>query len=445
MRARLNLSVLSLAATMFAAYSIICFHGASAVSTTVFGRIEPMPRGPIGDVAYPSPASEIMFAGGSGLDLGTPLGVRAATGAEVAPGAGMATAAAFAPIVPALMDYDYADKYLLQFIDSIPGYQLIEASISESRPPVYVVTLTGTGDQPERISYTNSPAKARAIAAIGKKAYFVPMNYKIEQSLGEQPSFNISFKGPRGEAIRWHFVLASEPTERGGGLTQSIPPLGFLHRRIATAAGEGTSVQIGDRKCDAKPWNEVSVVPYFVAYRGVYTVNSIVGGLVPGGQSWSAKSAPPDRQVGSAWVLAEGRENSRQFRIVAKQGDTLTIREVFNSRLAVPTTLSVKETPQGLAFNSIAYAAGKKSMRLTISPAFNVGGCPEGTSSFKFRIDLADQPKPAEEGFLEVQRKGNVLNLAWRATSPSWAKAKALKSRITLTASGYQISSWPDS
>jgi hypothetical protein len=288
MRARLNLTVLSLAATMFAAYSIVCFHGASVVSTTVFGRIEPMPRGPIGDVAYPSPASETMFAGGSGLDFGTPLAVGAATGAEVAPGAGMATAAAFAPIVPALMDYDYADKYLLQFIDSIPGYQLIEASISGSRPPVYVVTLTGSGDQPERISYTNAPAKARAIAAIGKKAYFVPMNYKIEQSLGEQPSFNISFKGPRGEAIRWHFVLASEPTERGGGLTQSIPPLGFLHRRIATAAGEGTSVQIGDKKCDAKPWNEVSVVPYFVAYRGVYTVKSIVGGLVPGGQSWSA-------------------------------------------------------------------------------------------------------------------------------------------------------------
>ena len=284
------------------------------------------------------------------------------------------------PIVPALMDYEYADKYLLQFIDSIPGYQLIEATITESRPPVCVVTLTGSGEQPQRISYTNSQVKARAITAIGKKAYFVPINYKSEQNLGEQPSFNISLKGSKGEAIRWHFLLASEPTERGGGLTQSIPPLGFLQRRIATAAGEGTSVQIGDRTCEAKPWTEISVIPYFVAYRGVYTVNSILGGLVPGGRSWREKSAPPNRQVGSQWVFTDGKENTRQFRIVAKQGNALTIREIFNNRLAVPTTLNVEETPQGLAFSSIAFSVGKKSMRLTVTPAFNVVRCPEGLS-----------------------------------------------------------------
>src|SRR5581483_10297405 len=195
--------------------------------------------------------------------------------------------------------------------------------------------------------YTNSPVKARALAAVGKTVHVVPISFKTEQSLGEQPAFNIAFKEAKGEAIRWHFLLASEPTERGGGLTQSIPPLGFLHRRIATAAGEGTSVQIGGKVCQAKPWPEVSVAPYFVAYRGVYTVNSILGGLIPGGQSWREVSAPPNRAIGSQWVFTVGKGNTRQFRIVARQGDTLTIREVPNSRLAVPTTLAVKETPQG--------------------------------------------------------------------------------------------------
>lgn len=432
MRARSNLSVLSLAATMFAAYSIFCFHGAS-VATTGSGRIEQALPSLTGESNSASPVSEPILSDGAALETGKSGGVETAA------------AAAFMPIVPALMDYEYADKYLLQFIDNIPGYQLIEAVITESRPPVCVVTITGSGNQAQRTFYTNSQVKAKAIAALGKTAYFVPITYKTEQNLGEQPSFNIALKGLKGEPIKWHFLLASEPTERGGGLTQSIPPLGFLHRRIATAAGEGTSVQIGWKICQAKPWPEVSVVPYFVAYRGVYTVNAIVGGLVPGGQSWQEKSAPPSREIGSEWVFTEGKENTRQFRIVAKQGNALTIREVFNNRFAVPPTLNVKETPEGLAFSSIAFSVGKKSMRLTVSPAFNVAGCPEGRSSFRFQIDLAGQPKPIQEGSLEVQRKDKVLEMTWRASSPSWAKTRALKSRITLIGSGYQISSWPDS
>jgi hypothetical protein len=421
MRARSNLSVLSLAATMFAVYSIFCFHAAS-VATTGSGSINDA-----------SPVSEPLLGDGAAVEMGETGGVATSAGA------------AFVPIVPALMDYEYADKYLLQFIDNIPGYQLIEAIITESRPPVCVVTITSSGEQAPRTFYTNSPVKAKAIAALGKTVRIVPITYKTEHNLGEQPAFNIALKGSRGEAIRWHFLLASEPTERGGGITQSIPPLGFLHRRVATAAGEGTSVQIGDKVCQAKPWPEVSVVPYFVAYRGVYTVNSILGGLVPGGQSWRERSAPPSREIGSQWVFTEGKENTRQFRIIAKQGNALTIREVFNNRFAVPATLNVQETPQGLAFNSIAFSVGKKAMRLTISPAFNVAGCPEGRSSFRFQIDLAGQPKPIQEGALEVQRKNNVLELTWRASSPSWAKTRALRSRITLMASGYQISSWPDS
>ena len=431
MRKRSNLGVLSLAAMMCAAYSIF-FHGAS-VATTGSGSIGQALPALIGKIDGPSPAAEPMPGDASALEIGE---------TRVA---GTSAGAAFVPIVPVLMDYEYADKYLLQFIDNIPGYQLIEAVITESRPPVCVVTVTGSGAQAPRVFYTNSPVKARAIAALGKTAHVVPISYKTEHSLGEQPAFNIAFKGSRGEAIRWHFLLASEPTERGGGLTQSIPPLGFLHRRIATAAGEGTSVQIGDKVCQAKPWPEVSVVPYFVAYRGVYTVNSILGGLVPGGQSWREKSAPPSREIGSQWVLTEGKENTRQFRIIAKQGNTLTIREVFNNRFAVPTTLNVQETPQGLAFSSIAFSVGKKAMRLTVSPAFNVAGCPEGRSSYRFQIDLAGQPKPIQEGALEVQRKDNVLELTWRASSPSWAKSRALRSRITLIESGYRIASWPDS
>lgn len=429
MRARSNLGVLSLAATMFAVYSIFCFHGASVATSDPCKTGQSLPA-LIGKIDSASPVSD----GEPAIEIGE---------TEVV---GMGDGAAFMPIVPALVDYDYADKYLLQFIDTIPGYQLIEAIITESRPPVCVVTITSGGDQPQRIFYTNSPVKAKALAALGKTVHSVPINYKVEQSLGEQPTFNIALKGSRGEAIRWRFQLASEPTERGGGITQSIPPLGFLHRRVATAAGEGTSVQIGDKTCQAKPWPEVSVVPYFVAYRGVYTVNAILGGLVPGGQSWQATSAPPSREIGSQWIFTEGKENSRQFKIIAKQGDALTIREVVNNRFAVPTTLNLQETPQGFAFNSIAFSVGKKSMRLSISPAFNVAGCPEGRSSFRFQINLAGQSKPIQEGSLEVQRKDNVLDLTWRAGSrSSWTKSKALKSKITLTESGYRISSWPAS
>lgn len=69
MRARSNLSVLSLAATMFAAYSIFCFHGTS-VATIGSGRIAQALPALIGTIDCPSPVSEPILGNGSALEPG---------------------------------------------------------------------------------------------------------------------------------------------------------------------------------------------------------------------------------------------------------------------------------------------------------------------------------------------------------------------------------------
>src|SRR5579862_2259798 len=141
MRARANLRVLSLAAIMLAAYSTVFFGNSTGL--TASGKTSHAPSEQFRGSDNAGSALEPNWSDPSATEGGT--------------AADPVADAAFVPIVPALMDYDYADKYLLQFIDNIPGYQLIEATISGVRQPVCVVTLTGTQAQVERIFLTNSP------------------------------------------------------------------------------------------------------------------------------------------------------------------------------------------------------------------------------------------------------------------------------------------------
>src|SRR5215467_1578278 len=116
MRARSKLCVLSLAVSIFAAYSVNSLPAAS-IATISFARTDNT---------------------STGHGEGATSSLESLIGAASAPASGSAGAEsagpAFVPIVPALLDYEYADKYLLQFIDTIPGYRLIEATISQSTP-----------------------------------------------------------------------------------------------------------------------------------------------------------------------------------------------------------------------------------------------------------------------------------------------------------------------
>src|SRR5207244_808245 len=142
-------------------------------------------------------------------------------------------------------------------------------------------------------------------------------------------------------------------SERGKGLTASAPPLEFLYRPLGTAAGDGSAVQIGAKVSPAKPWPEISAPPYFVAYHGFYTTESILGGFASGSETWRLKYATPNVDVGSIWVFLNEQNNARQFKVTAKRGDELTIEEIgVKAEISSPMTMTATMTAGGFAISS---------------------------------------------------------------------------------------------
>jgi len=342
------------------------------------------------------------------------------------------------PIPPAIISYEYAKSYLLQWIYDNLDYSLIEAVITNGSPAVYEVITTDKTSH--RVYYINSELKAKLLAASGKNVHVVPITYKLTESLGEHATQSIVFQDEKGQTIRWNFVAASDQSERGKGLTAAAPPLEFLYRPLGTAAGEGSAVQIGTKVSQAKPWPEISAPPYFVAFHGVYTTESILGGFASGSETWRLKYATPNVDVGSVWVLLNEQNAARQFKVAAKRGDELTIEEIgVKADVSTPMTMTATMTASGFAISSIGFANGKNSLRVSFKPALTVGPtAPDGQAKVDFQVDVADQKK-AFEGTISSQRTGERLELDWHLNSPNWAKGKVVKSTITFNKNGYKI------
>jgi hypothetical protein len=74
------------------------------------------------------------------------------------------------PILPLLVEYEYAPLYLMQWIDDHPQYSMIEAIVHQTAPPLYQVILTEKETR-RRVYYCNLKAKALELARDGREAH----------------------------------------------------------------------------------------------------------------------------------------------------------------------------------------------------------------------------------------------------------------------------------
>lgn len=347
------------------------------------------------------------------------------------------------PIVPFVVSYDYMTKYMAQPLDNDADYIGIEAIvIKEGSSPVCTLVLAGKAKS-GRVYYTNSEAKAKLLSAMGRTAHFTQITYKVEQSLGEQPNHNFIFKDEKGRSFHWRFIAMAEPNVASKGVAHLSLPLGLVYRAKATAAGEGTAVQIDDKVIEAQSWPEYSQPPYFVAFKGSICVDAIIGGLISGTESWQVKSAPQRVETGAQWTFTDALNNPRQFKVTGKGADEVTIKEAgVNSPLIEPMTLVMKETPQGFSLKSISYSEGSRLLRLTFKPELNVAEVMQSgkKASVAFQIDIGGETK-AVEGTINAERKGDMVEMTSRQTSPDWAQKVILQSQVTINTNGYKVTS----
>ncbi len=341
------------------------------------------------------------------------------------------------PIVPLIVDYEYAPEHFLQWVNDNPHYSMIQASVSKNDPPVYRIILFEKGSgQP--VYYCNSESQVKQLLRAGKEAHLSKIDFRAVKHVGQEPMYGFGFSDKHDRAIRWRFIPAGEPSERGAGLSPQNGGKGLLilYRGLSTAAGEGTAVQIGDKVSEAEPWPEISAPPYFVAYRGAYVRGMGVGSLLTGSESWRVESAPKNISEGAEWILTDSRGNKRQLRVTSARGDDLTISEkASQTSSAAVLTIDARKMEKGIAIRSITVARGDHFMRISFSPSL---GLSMKKSESVFQIDQNGQEKLVH-GKVFAERREGEIDLRLQPESPSWAKSRALNATIKPNVGGYKI------
>jgi hypothetical protein len=346
------------------------------------------------------------------------------------------------PIVPFILEYENAQKYLVQKINTNPDYLGIEAIIQSGTPEVYQVSLIEKESR-RKVYYTNSEVRAKFLMASGKVAHVTQIAYKAEEELGDRPKNTLSFKDEKGRLIRWIFTQAGDLDEVTKGVAFISRPLKIMYRNTASMAGEGTTVQIGEMIEPAKERPDLSVPPYYLVYEGTLCVDAILGGMVSGNQTWQATASPRTIETGAEWVLTDERGNKRQLKVIAKRGQEITLQDFGTDPLiSAPMKLGMKETPEGLALTSVSFSDEQRIWRLTFLPDLNLAEAWQAGKKIvvSFHIDVGSEHH-ALEGVMEVERKGDVLELTGRPSAPEWAKPLILKSKLTLSKTGYKLES----
>ncbi len=337
------------------------------------------------------------------------------------------------PILPFLVEYEYAPLHLMQWINDHPQYAMIEAIIGDGEPPLIQLILTEKEPR-RRVWYCNTDAKVKALTQTGKEAHLAAIDYKTAQN-GGQPTYGLAFRDRHGQPLRWRFTPATAPSERGAGPTPqaAVPGLRLDYRDLGTTAGEGTAVQIGEKMIEADPWPEISSPPYFVAYRGSIALGRHIGALALGTESWRVTAAPQALREGAEWKLVNQFGRERSLRVTSQRGEELTISDSGGLKLIA------RATANGLTWRSLELTSHARTMRLTFSPELRFTDKTETA----FQVDQAAHQKVAQ-GTVAVEQQGGIhtrWRLRWQPKSPDWARSRILETTVTIEANRYTVES----
>ncbi|NOT58894.1 MAG: hypothetical protein HOP19_01580 [Acidobacteria bacterium] len=332
------------------------------------------------------------------------------------------------PIVPLLIEYEYAPLYLMQFLTGHARYTQIEAVISKSDAQVILVEKDG-----RRVWYANTEAKVKALTQAGREAHLAAIDYQAIAGEAGRQTHGVALRDKHGQVIRWRFIPASEPSERGAGLTPlgNVPGVRLNYRDLGTLAGAGTAVQFDNQLIEAEPWPERSSPPYFSGYRGSLTLGLHSGTIALGREEWRVTLKPDSLREGAEWKLTNQFGRERRWRVTALRGDEVTMTESDGT-----LTLNARVAAEGLALRALQFGQGKQMMRIAFSPEldFASGGKPTVT----FQIDQSNQQKLAH-GTVSVEKQGGGVSLRWQVKAPDWAKGKTFETLVTTLPDGYAV------
>ena len=337
------------------------------------------------------------------------------------------TTAALLPAPPAGVVYRFWPRQLVQWLSADSPWSMIELDVDDrGAKPLYHVVMTRRADG-HRAQYTNLPEELAIDQASGGDAHLVPMALDGPPEPANGSSYQLRFATEAHVPVTWQFVLGSDVSEQGSGVTVvNAPAPIFLYREQGAVAAQGTAVKIGNATYAAEVWNEISQPPYFVAYHGALSTDVHVLAFVPQATEWKRSSPAPAITAGAEWDLTSSRTGTQLHAHVEKAGaGTATVRET-SARGGFEITLDERQTPDGWTLERARYVpsgvSGDHSVTLTIAP-----GAPS-----KFDL-VAGKKTRLASGTVMTTNSAGSLKQSWSFKDPASASKQPVEASISET------------
>ena len=324
-----------------------------------------------------------------------------ALGAQTAPSA---------PTLPlAGVYYRYWPEQIVQWVGPELPYSMIVLDIDDrTKHPIYDVQLIPRAEgKPTR--YTNSAQELTIDQASGFDVHQIAMQFDGPSDPEKGAQYMLRFNTEKGTPVVWQFVLGTDVTEQGSGLSPVPAPIPILmYREQGGLAGEGTALQVGGVTSTADVWKEIAQPPFFVPYHGALSTNVHILTFAPVDTAWKSDAQSLTDANGRALSLATSAD-----------GVTMTDKALAVSAsyaLASGSVSRVTFAPSGVK--------GNHTISLEFSPAL----APGAQSSFD--VIIGKKTKIAA-GSVQVS-SGPAVTDSWTFTSPTALKNLSAKATASL-------------
>lgn len=307
--------------------------------------------------------------------------------------------------------YRYWPEQIVQWVGPELPYSMIVLSVDDrGKQPIYDVQLIPRAAG-KPVHYTNSGEELTIDQRAGLEAHQVAMQFDGPSDPEKGAQYMLRFNTEKGTPVVWQFVLGTDVTEQGSGVSPVPAPIPILmYREQGGLAGEGTALQVGSVTSTADVWKEIAQPPYFVPYRGALSTGVHILTFVPGDVTWKAAAQSLTDANGRSLSLAEAGENT-----------TMT-----DKALAVSASYALA----GGAISRVTFspAGGKHDHLVTLefSPALAPG------SESNFEVVAGKKTKIATGSVHEAAAQGSAVTESWSFASPNDLKPLTAKASETL-------------
>lgn len=331
------------------------------------------------------------------------------------------------PTLPLLTNYHYWPVQMVQWVGTELPYSMIELDVDAGagKHPLLYATLTdrATG---KRIHYAETDGLIAEATATGEEAHKATFAFEAADTENTGSITTLRFTLADGKPLEWRFVQGSDISEQGSGLTP-LPaaklPI-FIYRERAAVAGEGTALQVGDTVSTASVWTEISQPPYFVAYRGAYSVNAHTLAFLPGRQAWTVASAPASLAAGAAWELDDASGNHRSIHIDKADGTRITATATDRFQPGVRCILEATRAGDGWSVERVRFAPVRDGEKHALTLQFASPLAPAAAENTS--LTLLAGKKTLATGSVAGTGAGPDRALSLSFSNPAWLAGKTV-------------------